>query len=357
MEITIAIPTYRRPDSLRDSLLSVRNQSRVDLIAEVIVSENSADKGSVEIVREFNDLPIRFVRREPTLNAGRHVYTLAAEASTEWLALLADDDMWGRYHLEEASRLLEKNPQALAAFNQTVAVQNASRQIFWSYGQLVQSFSANSVNPLDDAFVFKRGELLLDTLIKTPLNIWSMVAKRVEVAKQMHVFSEPSPGLDSDRYFVWRLNSEGVVIAGREVGLFMRVHPQMAGAVMKSEGQERYAAKSKEYSRRIVEESKALGLPVEELWNSFWNGLSPEDHTAVRQQGSSEFIAIASELLGSEAATLQSASITVARPSKRQRLLNSCSKFFQDCVPPVIHRRLAKLKTIVNQQIYKRSDI
>lgn len=346
--ISVLIPTANRPDYLRHALESVIYQSRKDLIGEVIVSNNGTIDVA-DVVTSFTSLPIDFIEQSEKLSPGAHFEWLVSRARFPLIAMLADDDMWGRYHLEEASRLLDKNPQALAAFNQTVAVQNASRQIFWSYGQLVQSFSANSVNPLDDAFVFKRGELLLDTLIKTPLNIWSMVAKRVEVAKQMHVFSEPSAGLDSDRYFVWRLNSEGVVIAGREVGLFMRVHPQMAGAVMKSEGQERYAAKSKEYSRRIVEESRALGLPVEELWNSFWNGLSPEDHTAVRQQGSSEFIAIASELLGSEAATSRVAPVTFAQPSKGQRLKNACSKVAQDCLPPFIYRRLAKLKATVTQ--------
>jgi glycosyltransferase involved in cell wall biosynthesis len=352
--ISVLIPTSDRPEYLRDAISSVLRQSRTDLIGEFIVSDNGLTE-SRKVVEEFSNFKITYIKQAKRLGPGEHFRVLAEMAKHDWIAMLADDDIWGRYHLEEADRLLSKYPEALAVFNQTVAVSNASRQLLGGYGQLCHVFSSRLIDHLDDGYVFKRGELLVDSLIKTPLNMWSMVIKRPTLLNHIGIFSEDISGIDSDRFFVWRLNTEGVVIAGREIGLFMRCHPQMAGVTMRKDNDSKYSEITKHYSRRIVAEASALGLPVRDKWEAFWKELLPEDHQSFLQQanyGLPGCVDYVSELLGSDAATSRVAPLAT-RPSNKQRIRNTFSKFFQDFFPPVIYRRLVNLKKIIRQQIYK----
>jgi hypothetical protein len=59
-----------------------------------------------------------------------------ANASGEWVGLLADDDMWGRYHLEEALAALHDHTDAVAFFGVGVIVNDDSREVRHAYSML-----------------------------------------------------------------------------------------------------------------------------------------------------------------------------------------------------------------------------
>ena len=349
--ISVLIPTRDRPDFLKHAIESVRRQSGIELIKEVIVSNNGT-VDVAEIVNSFNVLPVSYVKQTKPLRPGDHIEWLVNQAKCPLVAMLADDDMWGRYHLEEAVRLFSKHPSAVAVFNQTVAVRNVSRQLIGGFARLRNSYSTKQTDHLSDAFVFEPGQLLVDLLIMTPLNIWSMVAKKSNIVKHIGILSGTDPGIDSDRYFIWRLNKEGVIVVGLEIGLFMRCHSDMRGAVLERQAKHKYSEITKEYSRQIINEAESMGLPVKEQWDLFWTQLSSEDHEAVCRQGYGECIAFASELLRSDAASLK-----VDRPAESKQRRNALSRFVQECLPPIIFRQLARLQHIKGQHDVKRSDI
>ena len=101
-EVTVAITTTGRPKFLRTALQSVQNQVDREIIGEVIVSENKAERRTEEIVREFPELPIRYLFREPTLPMVAHFFSTVRQARTPYLAILNDDDWWFSNHLSEA---------------------------------------------------------------------------------------------------------------------------------------------------------------------------------------------------------------------------------------------------------------
>lgn len=264
MKVSIAIPTYKRPETLRDTLLSVRNQSRSDLVAEVIVSENSDDTASEEITKQFDDLPIRFVRRVPPSSPGKHLNILAAEARSDWLALLADDDMWGRYHLEEAFRLLTKYPEAHAYACQAANVRGADRRIKLPSWQPLASFSTAIDARYEDAWIWDSEQGALETLIRTPVNLWGIVARRQPYTKALAVFLEDNLGIDADRYMLWKLFSEGKTVIGHEVTLFYRYHNDSETNKSFAANLDRFFACSAEYTARIISECKGKGVDLEE---------------------------------------------------------------------------------------------
>jgi len=56
-------------------------------------------------------------------------YKAVAKAAGEWVGLLADDDMWGRYHLEETVAALHDHPEAVAFFSIGVIVNDDLREV------------------------------------------------------------------------------------------------------------------------------------------------------------------------------------------------------------------------------------
>ena len=108
-DVTVCITTTGRPHFLRSALQSVANQLRRDLIGEVIVSENNGDLRSEKVTREFPELPIRFIFRDPPLPMLAHLFSTFREARTPYVAILNDDDWWCSNHVAEAAAALDGN--------------------------------------------------------------------------------------------------------------------------------------------------------------------------------------------------------------------------------------------------------
>jgi hypothetical protein len=344
--ISVLIPTADRPDFLRDAIDSVNHQSRNDLIGEVIVSNNG--KIDVEeIVRSYHSLPITYVNQETKLSPGKHFEWLINQAKFPLIAMLADDDMWGRYHLEEAHRQLQAHPTAIAVFNQVVAVRNSYRQVFTGYAKLAHSLQDDLKRQLPDNLIFQPGDLMVDALIHTPLNIWSMLARKSNVLNHFQVMTDPDAGIDSDRYFVWRLSLDGCIIAGREIGLFMRAHPQMAGRLMSMQDVERFKNISHEYSRKIISDARELGIPIEQRWCDFWESLSDINRNTIVCEAHSDCIAFASAILKTRPTQFGGAQQQVVNGSETSRIRNRLRMIVKDCLPPVVTRGLNRARNLL----------
>jgi hypothetical protein len=264
--ITVLIPTYKRPDFLRSALESVLNQSRLDLIAEIIVSENSDDTRSELVCRDFLDLPIRFLRQSPPIDVGHHFALLPTLANTPLVALLGDDDMWGRYHLEEAARLLANEPAAVACINMAVVVPNSGRGIGGSHSHLLQSNVAPWADRFADHWTWSAKDVLLASLFWTPLNMWSFVGRRTVMIEAMKVFTDPYQGTDSDRFMLWRIAKAGPVVIGREVGLYYRMHPGSACVQLESEAPDFHRRSWRKNLERMLDEAAEMGIDAKVEW-------------------------------------------------------------------------------------------
>lgn len=281
MKVTVLIPTHRRPALLRSTLQSVQGQSRPDLIAEVIVSENSDDPGSESVCREFPSLPLRHVFQLPVVSAGEHFARLLDRAKTEWVALLGDDDMWGRYHLEEAVRCLAKYPSAVAYVAQDARVTSDARTA--TGGHHCSLITANSPERRDtfaDSWLIDQLEMGVACLAVTPLNVWAVVGRRDALAEAFQAFSEPDSGHDSDRFMFWLLARQGPVVVGREIGAFYRIHAGNACKQLLSEDFAKQQRKAAKYTHRIIADAEKDDLPLKEAWMAAITNLAPRDRLA-----------------------------------------------------------------------------
>lgn len=93
--ISVVIPMYNSKDTIFDSIDSIINQSRYDLIREIIVVDDGSTDGSSQFVSEHyaENKKIKVIRKKnggvsSARNAG------IQSALSEWIAFLDSDDIW-----------------------------------------------------------------------------------------------------------------------------------------------------------------------------------------------------------------------------------------------------------------------
>ena len=109
-DVSVLIPTAKRPHFLSTALESVARQTALDRIGEVLVIENGEDRGSGDVCKRFPNLPIKYIYRNPTIPASERTVSILREGSLPFVALLHDDDWWFDFHLERSLEKLGKEP-------------------------------------------------------------------------------------------------------------------------------------------------------------------------------------------------------------------------------------------------------
>ena len=119
--ISIAIPTYRRPSLLRDSIESAVNQTLISSIEILIVDNDESSEFSdqiVDIVSEFNGVSIKYYRNSENIGMFGNWNRCFELSSSDYVVILNDDDLlhpeFARYALENinnASMLVTSHTQ------------------------------------------------------------------------------------------------------------------------------------------------------------------------------------------------------------------------------------------------------
>lgn len=213
---------------LINTLQSIRGQSRPELIKEVVISENSSDLQSEAIANQFSgDLPVRFIRQPVELSAQEHFVALTKYSQSEYAALIGDDDMWDRYHLEEAQRAFEEHSGIIAYFGQCVSVTNETCYPFASFGANLLQVPSREDRSLQDFLIWDKRETAMQCMSHTPLNMWALVCDTKILQSAMESSFGRSPfkqAASCDKIFIWELAKLGNLAVGRHISLFYRRH-------------------------------------------------------------------------------------------------------------------------------------
>ena len=115
MSITIIIPTYKRPDSLRQALQSLQEQTLTDF--EILVIDNAADVEVETLIKTFNHSAIHQVKYIPEPNLGLHNarHTAAKLASRDVLVFTDDDATFEKNWLQSYLESFQHHPNMVAA--------------------------------------------------------------------------------------------------------------------------------------------------------------------------------------------------------------------------------------------------
>jgi glycosyltransferase involved in cell wall biosynthesis len=112
--VSIIIPTYNRPDYLKQAITSAVNQTYRNI--EIIVSDNCSHQNPQSIVESFQDSRIKFLRNSENQGMCANMLNPVKIAKGKYIAFLLDDDMWKDNLLEKLIPPLESNLNLAAAY-------------------------------------------------------------------------------------------------------------------------------------------------------------------------------------------------------------------------------------------------
>lgn len=111
-EVTIAIPTYKRPDLLKESIDSALNQIGYENY-EVIVVDNEIESNTEteKLIKSYNNPKLFYYKNEKNLGMTGNWNRCLELARGKWYTMLHDDDLLSSNYLKEMLKILNKNPK------------------------------------------------------------------------------------------------------------------------------------------------------------------------------------------------------------------------------------------------------
>jgi hypothetical protein len=220
--VNVIIPTASRPSMLRTALQSVANQTAIEEIDQVLVSENGGSRESEEVCREFPMLPITYVYRTLPVSVMEHGRILIREnLQSELTAFLHDDDWWLPTHLANAIEALRTHPEAGTYGTGHFVVSGESSMLNCS-GNLFPWFGA-SYAPMTSVWELSRMNVLMTELLGTAAHYSTLVIRTEILRNASHVFDVGNP-FDSDRMLIFALSNLGSFVFHPTPQAFVRNH-------------------------------------------------------------------------------------------------------------------------------------
>ncbi len=113
--VTIAIPTYKRPELLKEALDSALNQNGFNDY-EIIVVDNDADSINYEsetekLIKSYSNPKILYYKNEKNLGIYGNWNRCLQLARGKWYTMLHDDDLLLNDFLKETIFILDSNPK------------------------------------------------------------------------------------------------------------------------------------------------------------------------------------------------------------------------------------------------------
>ncbi len=110
--VTIAIPTYKRYNLLKEALDSALTQIEFSDY-EIIVVENSPDSDTdiEKLLRSYNNPKLLYYKNEENLGVAGNWNRCLELARGKWYVMLHDDDLLSNKFLKEMVGVLDKNPK------------------------------------------------------------------------------------------------------------------------------------------------------------------------------------------------------------------------------------------------------
>ena len=92
--ISIAIPTYRRPQYLAETLERIAQElSTTDISIEVIVQDNASGDETKEVATSFPELSVSYLSNQSNLGPSENIVRVSERCSGDYVFLLGDDDL------------------------------------------------------------------------------------------------------------------------------------------------------------------------------------------------------------------------------------------------------------------------
>lgn len=201
--ISICIPTYQRPDLVREAVESCLHQTYSDI--EIIVSDDSPDRLTQAVIESFNQPnKIRYYRNPSPLKQAANVNRLFDLARGDRLVLLHDDDLLLPQAVEALARCWDLHPNLTAAFGKQYLIDMAGNTLIESSEQFNKRFYRTA------QYAGYQASSLWSALVAQFPNDGYMITTKAakQVGYRNHLKDETRVGNACDFYFDLQLASQ-----------------------------------------------------------------------------------------------------------------------------------------------------
>lgn len=115
--VSIITPSYNTADFIADTIKCVINQSYKNW--EMIIVDDCSSDNTDEIVAEFSDERIKYLKNEKNSGAAVSRNRALREAKGRWIAFLDSDDLWAFDKLEKQIAFMKENGYSFSYTNYT----------------------------------------------------------------------------------------------------------------------------------------------------------------------------------------------------------------------------------------------
>lgn len=203
--VSVVMPTYKRPHLIRETLLTVVNQTFPGM--EILVKADGTEDGTEAEVRHVGDPRIRFSRSPVRLGMPGILNSVVAETRGELVLILHDHDLYHPRLAGELVRRLDAHPAALYA-HAAVQIVDGNGRVTRSY---LNAFPEVTPGPEWARFMLSRFDC--------PVCACSMVRRD---ALERHGLFDPEYGFLADIELWLRLSMQGDVAYVPEILMSLR---------------------------------------------------------------------------------------------------------------------------------------
>lgn len=278
MSVTVVIPSYKRSEYLGVALESLRRQTALSEIDKIIVSENSDDTGSKKVCERFSGLKIQYVHQKQQLTAVEHHRWIFGQSTSEFVAMLHDDDWWYPMHLEEGLQALRNNSLAGCYFSNFFFTSNEFlKDLKMHFGNML-SFAVEGYKPFTPCELsFKQVALLC--FIYTPFHFSSIIGRSDIIRSAADKGLADAKPYYADRILYPYISASGPVLFNPQPLVAVRMH---AANDAKTIAPLERNATHLEGSLKIKELAMGLNVDVLQSWNDKLKDCSADEKAFFR---------------------------------------------------------------------------
>ena len=176
--VSVCIPTYNRPEFLRQAMESVFAQSFSDY--ELIISDNASEDSTAAVISSFKDCRIKHIRNAKNIGIVNNFNNCLAVANGQYITIFHDDDLMLPDNLSLKVRALD--------FNERVGMVHSNFNIIDEKGSITKE-NANLSGVQTKDFIETGSNFLRRSLLGTNSVIMSSVFIRKECFTKLGGFS------------------------------------------------------------------------------------------------------------------------------------------------------------------------
>lgn len=224
MKITYCIATYRRPEKLRNTLLSILQQGDADV--DVVVGDNDPQGSAQSVVAALASAQVGYHRNAQNLGMVGNFNSALARATGDYVVMITDDDPVTTDHAATLRALVSRFPGQGAYFclgQSFTEKPDLARHYRIPVGREVRPMNptARQYGAREFVLAFLRGQI-------QGYMLWSCGMVRRDIAQRVTMPDYGTPYLTDFAYITLAAGDEGVVIQDKIIG-WQEIHDDNFG--------------------------------------------------------------------------------------------------------------------------------